>query len=189
MSPHNSPPMAQRPVVILAKQSPALEAIAREVLSGAAAASNTSPPPILVAHSDGALVSIGEAPLVFLGWRSDSEESRREARRALAAVAQQTSGGRYIAKFEASLSGATSAAHPEESSADAARLTPLGPVEPFHIISAETASPHELERARRWGAEIVSQWRSAQRRPPSEKASSETTSHAPHALTWCGAME
>jgi hypothetical protein len=189
MSVHNSEPIAQRPVLILPGASPALEAIAQEVLRGAAEECNTSPHPIVIAHSEANLVSVGDAPLVFLGWRSDSAESRREARNALAAVARMTSDARFIAKFEASLSGASSAAHPEDSTADGSRLKALGPVEPFHITSADSASAHELARARRWGAEMASQWRNAQRRGASTSDRAETSSHAPHALTWCGAME
>jgi hypothetical protein len=179
----------QQPVLILPKASPALEAIAREVARGAAEESNTSPPPIVIAHSEANLVSIGDAPLVFLGWRSDSAESRREARQALAAVARLPGTTRYIAKFEASLSGATSASHPDEHGTDTSALRPLGPVEPFAISSSESASPHELERARRWGAEMVSQWRNAQRRDPKETDRNATSSTVPHALSWCGAME
>jgi len=189
MSPHNSLSVTHPPVLILPKPSPALEALAREVARGAAEASNTSLPPVLIAHSEENLVSVGEAPLVFLGWRSDVAESRREAKQAVAAVARLTPSPRYIAKFEASLSGATSAAHPDDHASESAHLRPLAPVEPFAITSADSVSPHELERARRWGAEMVSQWKSAQRRAPSETDRNLTTSTAPHALSWCGAME
>jgi hypothetical protein len=189
MTVHNSEPTAQRPVVILPQRSPALEAIAREVLRGAAEESNASPTPILFTGADANLVAVGEAPLVFLGWRSDDEESRREARKALAKVARLADRPRFIAKFEASLSGASSAAHPEDGDGAAAPLTPLGPVEPFAVTPADTASPHELERARRWGAEMVSQWKSARVRAPESSDRTVTKSTVPHALSWCGAME
>src|SRR5580658_216846 len=189
MSPHNSPPMAHQSVLILPKPSPALEAIAREVARGAAEASNTSPPPILIAHSEENLVSVGEAPLVFFGWRSDVAGARHEAKQTVAAVARLTPAPRYIAKFEASLSGATSAAHPDDHVGDAARLQPLAPVEPFSITSADSVSPHELERARRWGAEMVTQCFFVNDPATTETDAPVTKSTVPHALSWCGAME
>lgn len=176
------------PVLVLPPRSPALEEIARAVLAGAAEMSNTSPPPILVAGPDENLVALGAAPLVFLGWRADRAESRRDADRAFAAIARLGSKGRYVARFEASVHGGASA-HPGDTPGGGA--SPFGPVEPFSILATsggEVADPHEIARARRWGAEMYSQWRSTQEQGQRAHPNPDDPP-TPRAITWCGALE
>jgi hypothetical protein len=190
MNTRNGQKGTHQPVLIIPHRSPALEAIAREVIAGAAEAGYTSPEPILLTGSEENLVSVGSAPLVFLGWRADSPESRRQARKTLAAVARLAPTTRYVAKFEASISGGASAAAPDDANAEGEHLRTLGPVEPFaiaHAADGESPAPHELARARRWGAEMYSQWLTVQTKSGAAARPSETST--PHALSWCGAME
>ncbi|MGA8542792.1 MAG: hypothetical protein WB947_04545 [Thermoplasmata archaeon] len=184
-------PVTHPPVLIIAPQSPALEAIAREVIAGAAEAVYTSPLLSPLTGSEVNLVSVVAAPLVFLGWRADNADSCQRAHQSLSEVERLTPDPRYIAKFEASIGGGASADPPDEMVAEASHFRPLGPIEPFAITAAphgEEAVPCELERARRWGAEMYTEWLSALGQPGRPNGRVEQSS-SPRMLSWCGAME
>jgi hypothetical protein len=191
MNPVTAEPTAQKPVLLLPTVTPELEVLAQEVLYGLAEAAKTSPAPILVTGPAHNLVSIGRSPLVILGWTADHEESRRRAGEALASVALRGSPA-YVAKFQLSLSGAHAPAteDPSEVHSDV-RL--LAPVEPFAIRLGPDGKPNgrrELERARRWGARMYAQWRTAlEQQVPAEPKADSTNAVSPRAVSWCGAME
>jgi hypothetical protein len=180
--------MSREPVAVIARHAPPLETIAAAILGGAAAESGTSPLPIVVGDSVRGLAAVASAPVVFLGWQANSEESRREAGRALASLSRGASAPRPVALFELYFPERVEAPGPSLGlglPVDLSKIAVLGPAERFvgdPALDAETVPLPELARARRWGARTYSRWRSAARSP-------SPMGRPPPWASWCGAME
>jgi hypothetical protein len=190
----NIEPMSSSPVAIIPVHSPLIETLALSILAGAVETDGAAPLPVVVVDSAGTLPPNVSSSFVFLGWRGDLEESRRLAGRALAKLARMAPAARHVALFEASPRGPSSVptALPVESiPVTHSDLRVRMPPEPFVMDLGPrgyfTGFP-ELDRARRWGAEMYSLWRSTL--PPATGDRRESpASVASRSLPWCGAME
>jgi hypothetical protein len=181
-----------KPLVIIPPHSPRLEAIALAVLWGAADQVRTIPLPLVVADPAQELPSAAEAPQVFLGWRSDLEESRQLAAQTLAALARSGGPSRQIATFEVSLRGSplNSTESPSQGAgADGPNGPALEPSERFLIdrgTGGDSAGLLELVRARRWGAQTFSRWHSTSTASSSESRRGDSTEPSSRSIPWCG---
>ena len=99
--------MPHNPVVVISSPSPLLEGIAAAVLGGATEENPTAAAPVVVADSAGSAASTVNAPFVFLGYRADSEESRRIALKTLTELTAKASTPLHVALFEASARGSS----------------------------------------------------------------------------------
>ena len=181
-------------VAIVPPQAPLLETIAQAILGGTAAEGGTPLPPIVLGGSVARLATARSPRVVFLGWQAGWEETRKRAAKTLAALASAVSGPDLVALFE--LSRRESApgsprATTVDIPGDPLDTTRFGPAERFVLDSlpdGEFVSLRELARARRWGAQTYSRWRSVHP-SASEDQPPESTSKAPAWASWCGATE
>jgi hypothetical protein len=187
--------MQSTPVVVIASRSPLLEGIARAVLSGVAGGNATSSTQVVVADSTASLAPALSAPFVFVGYRADSEESRRTALRALNELADRAPSLDHVALFEASIRGPEGDSMTGLSAGPSAEVSPTpegAPLERFTIDRGplgEFTESGELTRARDWGAQTYADWLSNARRPPTEDARRDSIEPSPRIVPWCGAAE
>ncbi len=187
--------MPHNPVVVISSPSPLLEGIAAAVLGGATEENPTAAAPVVVADSAGSAASTVNAPFVFLGYRADSEESRRIALKTLTELTAKASTPLHVALFEASARGSSGdpVSPPSGGTPVVDSKTPvLVPHERFVI----ERGPHgefmgfpELARARSWGARTYADWLSRGSRPPTEDARRDSASLGTRSVPWCGATE
>lgn len=186
--------MDASPVVVIPTRSPLLESVALAVLGGASDQDGGVPGPLVVADPTHGLGASSDAPILFVGWRGDLEESRRRASEILTALARRPPIPHPVALFEAHLgepvvaSAASVTAFPEQCSG----LRFIVPPERFVIRpgpGSDSSGPIELARARQWGARTYSVWRSTMSHPPAETQRPRPIATTAKWMGWCGAME
>lgn len=184
--------MQTKPLVVIASRSPPLEAVARAVLGGAAHESGADPLPIQVVGAGGEL---GSAPILFVGWQGDREKFLPIVRDLLASLPESPASPRHVALFEVSLDGAVrcSTDAPTDRPVPGSRtLRLVAPPESFvldPVTLAGSQEPAELGRARRWAAQVYSEWRSTLGETRPRDFRQRETSTRPHSVPWCGAMD
>lgn len=181
--------------VIVPPGSPFLEAIAGAIQKGVTEAGGTELVPLVVGGSPEGLAAASDAPLVFLGWRSDTEESRRLGQRILTEIGGPTPNSRHVALFEVVVRGPTpslTVVHPGAGPMEEPNMLPLVPSERFyleHRADGDSVGPLEMARARHWAAQAWTKWRSARAPSPSTSSSEDSRVATARTVPWCGAME
>jgi len=183
--------MSASPAVIIPSHSSVLESVAVAVSGGVSEGSDATPCPLVVADASAALGASSDAPIVFVGWHGDEEESRRLASEILATLARRPP--RPVALFETRLSESSGLAPstPVPSPRECPGLRFLGSPEQFMIrrdAPNHAADPNELARARQWAARVYRRWRSNPHEPPSAVARRSEPASA-NWSGWCGAFE
>jgi hypothetical protein len=187
--------MTLKPVVVIPPRSPLLEAVGLAVLWGAADMVGTRPSPLVIGDIPLHLPPVEEAPLVFLGWRSDLEESRRFASETLAALTSSASPLRRVALFEVASRDASTDALDSLSTGplpDLSSGSVVAPPERFlldHGTGGDAAGLLEIARARRWAAHTYLRWAtSSSQEPPGGRRQNDSSAEE-RTAPWCGAME
>lgn len=187
--------MANLPVVVISSPSPLLESIAFEVLGGATGETPATTSPVVVTDSRGAPASAVSASFVFLGYRADSEESRRIAVKTLTELAARSPPPLHVALFEASVRGSSGdsvTSGPELPSGVDPTIPMPTTLERFVIERSpggEFMGDLELARARSWAARTHAAWHSHLSPPSTEEARRGATPIAVRSVPWCGATE
>ena len=186
--------MDASPVVVIPSRSPPLESVALAVLGGARDSDGGMPGPLVIADPTQGLGASSNAPILFVGWRGDLEESRRRASEILAALSRRPPIPRAVALFETHLgqpvvtSRINVTSFPEECSGLRFVVSPERFVIDHEPGSGRTEAV-ELSRARRWGARTYSLWRSTLSHPPAKTRKAAPDGATAKWMGWCGAME
>ncbi|MGP8076030.1 MAG: hypothetical protein ACLP8Y_04770 [Thermoplasmata archaeon] len=186
--------MSAPSAVLITPRSPELEPVALAVLRGVSEGGGVAPRTLIVTSPSGVLDVSSDAPIAFVGWYGNGERSRRLASEILAALARQPPSPRPVALFETRVLGPadTLVSGIPPSPRDCPGLHFLGTPERFVLREGaydSDADSAELDRARRWAAQVYRRWNSA----PSDlgtAASSPELSRSPAKwMSWCGAFE
>jgi len=184
--------MDESPTILVPSNSPRVEPVARAIAQGLARRAESRLVPTVISSRSLGNTALFVAPLVFVGWQGDLEASRQTAAEILAVLRRARPGACSVALFESSPPGSPSAwsASLASSPGDCRGLRFLGPTERFESPAArpgESPSASELDRARRWAAQVYEEWRTTADKPVVGPFDGDST--APPWSGWCGALE